>query len=144
MSESYNADDFIPDSTGEIGPTPDPDEERRRVKIPVDEAKASTEGELKQPIQLTSPPAKKQPVRRVNRAKGRQTPSSDKSIEKKKPILKASNDKLSKKFTIQVPEEVLRKFRIQALTEGMTYSALGVEALQLLLAARKIKTKEKK
>ncbi len=136
MSETYNVEDFIPDSTGEIDPVPDPDEEKRRVIVSVEEGRSSATHETKKPVLTTTDTTKKHPVRRVNREKGRQPTASGRSSQKKKPLVKSNSITDQKKFTILIPDELLRRFRIQALTEGVTYSALGVEAIQSLLQQR--------
>jgi len=135
MSETYDVDEYISPETGEQRPLSDPDADRKRVIIPVD-------GDKSLETKLTSPPKKeavKKPI--LQKSEGRKP--SPRLRRASRPSQKTSSrgkttttDQNIKKFTILIPDELLRKFRIQALTDGVTYSALGVEAIQSLLKLR--------
>ncbi len=139
MSENYNEDDFVSPETTEPPALPDADDERRRVIRPVDEVAKDKQQEsvpIKTPIMKNgdsvsrSGDISRHRPRRVSR-------SSSSGPEQKKTLVPArktvSEPGNLKKFTVQIPDEMLRKFRIQALTEGKTYSALAVQAFQALL-----------
>ncbi len=139
MSENYNEDDFVSPETTEQPSLPDPDDERRRVIRSVDEV---AEEKQQEPVPIKTPILKNGdsasgPVGISRHRPRRVSRSSSASPEQKKTLVPArktvSEPGNLKKFTVQIPDEMLRKFRIQALTEGKTYSALAVEAIQALL-----------
>jgi len=135
MSDTYDESEYVSPETGEIETNSDPDADRKRVIIPVGDARSPEKkqvGPLKKEAvkkQVHKIPEGRKPSPRLRRATHA---TSRASHNGKAPTHKQS----IKKFTILIPDELLRKFRIQALTEGMTYSALGVEAIQSLLKAR--------
>jgi len=142
MSETYDVDEYISPETSERKPLPDPDARKKRVIIPVDVIE-STE---KKPVS----PLKKEPVKKSipesssGRKTGPRRRRATRPSPKDSPTEKTTTTSRNiKKFTILVPDELLRKFRMQALQDGKTYSALGVEAIQSLLRARESAPKSK-
>jgi len=135
MSETYNVDEYISPETGEINSDPDPDVTRKRTIISVDEARAEEKKQVTPPKkeavkkQIPVKTEERKPSPRLRRAT-RPSPRNSQTAKE----TSANTD--IKKFTILIPDNLLRKFRIQALQDGMTYSALGVEAVQSLLKAR--------
>ena len=136
MSETYDVDEYISPETGEIKSDPEQDVTRKRTIISVDEARTEEKKQVtpqkKEAVKKQVPEKSdgKKPSPRLRRA----TRPSARKIQGAR-ATSANTD--IKKFTILIPDDLLRKFRIQALQDGMTYSALGVEAVQSLLKARK-------
>ena len=135
MSETYDADEYISPETGAIKSDPDPDAPRKRRIISVNESRPE---EKKQVTPQKKEAVKKQiPVKTEERKPSPRLRRATRPSPRNSQTAKATSSNTEiKKFTILIPDDLLRKFRIQALQDGMTYSALGVEAVQSLLKAR--------
>jgi hypothetical protein len=135
MSETYEENDYVSPETGEIQSDPDPDVEKNRVIIPVDHARPV---EKKQVVPPKKEAVKKQiPMKPEGRKVSPRLRRASRSSTRNSQVPKATSANPDiKKFTMLVPDDLLRKFRMQALQDGMTYSALGVEAIQGLLRSR--------
>jgi len=135
MSETYDENEYVSPETGEIKSEPDPDAVGKRTIISVDEARLE---EKKQVEPIKKKAVKKQiPVKTEERMPSPRLRRATRPSPRNSQTDKATSTNTEiKKFTILIPDDLLRKFRIQALQDGMTYSALGVEAVQSLLKAQ--------